>query len=49
MTREMQHHPAGFEGNQRPMRRLDHHPVVISLKEAAAHEAQEDRADAMGL
>lgn len=49
MTREMQHHPAGFEGNLRPMRRLDHHPAVISLKEAAAHEAQEDQTDEMSL
>lgn len=49
MKREMQHHPAGFEGNLRPMRRLDHHPAVISLKEAAAHEAQEDQTDEMSL
>lgn len=49
MTLTMTLHPAEYEESQQPMRRLAHHPDVISRKEAAAHEAQEDLPIAMNL
>lgn len=49
MTLTMTLHPAEYEESQQPMRRLGHHPDVISRKEAAAHEAQEDLSIAMSL